>query len=104
MFGTAMLLGMALLAMDEPAVLSRQTAADQITLRDGSVVLGLVSSITPGPRGTVEFLVRRSWAEKSQQDHLQSWDRSIAAPTRLAVRERRQRLEAWRRQRAGSAG
>ncbi len=41
------------------------SAADRITLRDGSVVLGVVNATTPGPRGAVEFLVRREWAEKA---------------------------------------
>ena len=41
------------------------SAADRITLRDGSIVLGVVNATTPGPRGSVEILVRRDWAEKA---------------------------------------
>jgi hypothetical protein len=81
---------------DEPA-----SAADRITLRDGSVVLGVVNATTPGPRGFVEFLVRRDWAEESLNSHVKQWDRSTAPIIRKAVAERRQRLEAWRRDRAG---
>ncbi len=35
-----------------------QTAAESITLRDGSVVKGLVTSAVSGARGSVEFVVR----------------------------------------------
>ena len=81
-----------------------ETAADQITLRDGSIVKGLVVSATNGPRGAVEFLVRRAWAEKALKQHLQAWDHSTAASTRLALAQRRKRLELWRRERAPSVG
>jgi hypothetical protein len=81
-----------------------QTAADHITLRDGSIVKGLVLSATSGPRGSVEFVVRRAWAEKALEKHLATWDRSAAAARRLAVQQRSRRLEAWRRDRAGNAG
>jgi len=90
--------------MDGPRAASPETAADRVTLRDGSVVMGLVTSTTAGPRGSVEFLVRRAWAEKTHKRHLQSWDRSTAATTKLAVGQRRKRLEAWRRERAASVG
>ena len=54
------------------------SAADRITLRDGSVVLGVVNATTPGPRGSVEFLVRRDWAEKALKSRakLGPFDRS----------------------------
>jgi len=104
MIGHAMLLGLLLVAMDGPRAASPETAADRVTLRDGSVVMGLVTSTATGPRGSVEFLVRRAWAEKSLARHLQSWDRSTAATTRLAIGQRRKRLEAWRRERASSVG
>ncbi|MFI5458524.1 MAG: hypothetical protein ACHRXM_24085 [Isosphaerales bacterium] len=104
MIGHAMLLGLLLVGMDGPRAASPETAADRVTLRDGSIVMGLVTSTTTGPRGSVEFLVRRAWAEKSLGKHLQSWDRSTAATTRLAIGQRRKRLEAWRRERASSVG
>jgi hypothetical protein len=81
-----------------------ETAADQITVRDGSVIMGLVTSVTNGPRGSVEVLVRRAWAEKTATKHVQAWDHSTAAATRLALTQRRKRLDAWRRERAPSAG
>src|SRR5215831_10355064 len=83
---------------------AREAAADRITLRDGSVVRGLVIAATSGPRGAVEFLVRRDWAEKHLGDHLAAWERSSAAAIRRAVEQRRQRLMDWRRDRAERAG
>jgi hypothetical protein len=51
----------------------------------------------------VEFLVRRDWAEKALKSRAQQWDRSTAAGLRQAVEQRRKRLQAWRRDRAGHA-
>jgi hypothetical protein len=76
------------------------SAADRITLRDGSVVLGVVNATTPGPRGSVEFLVRRDWAEKALKSRARNWDRSTAGSVRQAVEQRRKRLQAWRLERA----
>ena len=81
-----------------------ETVADQITLRDGSVVKGLVTSATNGPRGSVEFLVRRAVAETLPKQHVQAWDRSTAASTRIAIGQRRKRLETWRRERSPFVG
>ncbi len=78
-------------------------AADKLTLRDGSAVLGLVTATTPGPRGSVDFVVRRSWAEKLQPKHSREWERTSAAATRQAIADRRRRLETWRRERAAGA-
>jgi hypothetical protein len=47
--------------------------------------------------------VRRDWAEEHLGDHLRRWDRSAGAATRLAVEQRRERLAAWRRERAQGA-
>ena len=66
-------------------------------------MLGVVSATTPGPRGSVEFLVRRDWAEKSLKARAKQWDRATAANVRLAMEQRRKRLEAWRRDRAAHA-
>ena len=81
-----------------------ETVADQITLRDGSVVKGLVTSVTNGPRGSVEFLVRRALAETLPKQHIRAWDRSTAASTRMAIGQRRKRLEMWRRERSPFVG
>jgi hypothetical protein len=97
-------LGLMVVALAGAGARAAETAADQITLRDGSVVMGLVTSVTNGPRGSVEFLVRRAWAERTLKQHVRAWDHSTAAATRLALTQRRKRLEAWRRERAAGAG
>ena len=81
-----------------------EAAADRITLRDGSVVQGLVTSTTTGPRGAVEFLVRRDWAERNARAPLAEWDRTVAPIVRRAVEQRRTRLASWRREREQSPG
>ena len=80
-----------------------EAVADRITTRDGSVVLGLVTAAA-GPRGAVEFLVRRDWAERNARAHLAEWDRAIATIVRRAVEQRRTRLASWRREREQSPG
>lgn len=75
-----------------------ETAADQIHLRDGKVVLGQV--IEPAPRGTVLVLVRRSWAEAEIADWYARWKSAEAPTIRRARSQRRDRLSSWRRQRA----
>jgi len=105
MIARSMVLVLLLLAFDAVgSAAAADMAADQITLKDGSVVKGLVTSVSNGPRGSVEFLVRRAWAEKMPGKHVQAWDHSTAASTRLALGQRRKRLELWRRERAPHVG
>jgi hypothetical protein len=99
MIGTAVVLGLLLLFPEATHGDPPASAADRITLRDGSVVLGLVSATTPGPRGSIEFLVRREWAEQAVKEQAKKWDRSTAGTIRAAVEQRRKRLDAWRRDR-----
>jgi hypothetical protein len=80
---------------DSPPV---ETAADEITLRDGRVVLGQV--IEPAPRGTVMVLVRRSWAEAEIPDWYARWKSAEAPAIRRARSQRLERLSSWRRNRA----
>ncbi len=101
MIGTVIALGLLLLGSeasrgDPPP----SSAADRIILRDGSTVLGVVNATTPGPRGSIEFLVRRDWAEKALKPQAKRWDQAAAASVRLATQQRRKRLDAWRRDRA----
>ena len=56
--GTLFLAG-SLLALEQPVGQAvPATVAEHVTLRDGSVVLGLVTAVSTGPRGAVELLVR----------------------------------------------
>ncbi len=89
-----------------PAKLERKPApeaCERVTLRDGSVVLGLVTGVSTGPRGAVELVVRRDWAESHLKRWAGKWDVSIEPGERLARRQRRERLAAWRAERAASA-
>ena len=93
--------GLLLLAMAPARGAADEAAADRITLRDGSVVQGLVTS---AHRGGIEFLVRRDWAERNVKIHLAEWDRAAAASSRRAVEQRRDRLASWRREREQAPG
>src|SRR5690242_21649813 len=99
-----LILGLFLLGIIPARGAAGEAAADRITLRDGSVALGLVTSATSGPRGAVEFLVRREWAERNVPKHLAEWDRAAAAAARRAIEQRRERLEGWRREREKAPG
>jgi hypothetical protein len=74
-------------------------AAERVTLKDGSVALGMVTSVTNGSRGSVELLVRRDWARAHLPNWAPRWERAIENGTRLAARQRSERLAAWRQQR-----
>ncbi len=106
MIAPMLILGLVLSGADGPrgAVAKLDAVADRITLRDGSVVLGLVTSATSGARGSVEFLVRRDWAEKNLADHLARWDQSTLAGVRRAADLRGKRLAEWRKERVASPG
>jgi hypothetical protein len=100
MIAHGIVLGVCLIAAAAPDGATPRTAGERITLRDGQVVLGLVTSITPGPRGSVEFLVRRAWAQTNIKNHLERWENISARTAKLAVSERQKRLASWRRERA----
>ena len=106
MITPVLILGLVLTGADEPRVdaSNSSTAADRITLRDGSVVMGLVSSARTGARGSVEFLVRRDWAEKNVGDQLARWDQSTLKNVRRAAALRGKRLAEWRKERVASSG
>lgn len=91
MIGRVLILGLFLVGADGPRNPAQpgnaEGAVDRITLRDGSVVLGVVTAATSGPRGAVEFLVRREWAEKHLKDQLARWDRSSSAAVQRGAPE-----------------
>ncbi len=101
--GTLILAG-SLMALQKPADKAAHAAAtERVTLRDGSVVLGLVTAVSTGPRGAVELLVRRDWAESHLKTWAGKWSRAIEAGSKVAARQRRDRLRAWRSERAAGA-
>ncbi len=78
------------------------TAADAITLSDGTVVLGQVQGTSPP--GGVTILVRRDWARSAIPSRLASWEREETLIVRRARRERKDRLIAWRHERSSDGG
>ncbi len=100
MIAMTLALGVLLLGAERELGDPPGSAADRVVLRDGSVALGVVNATTPGPRGGVEFMVRRDWAEKAIGAQAKQWDRATAGIVRHAVEQRRKRLEAWRRDRS----
>lgn len=86
------------LMMGEDSPPPAETAADQITLRDGKVLLGQV--VEPAPRGTHVILVRRAWAKAELPDWSARWERGEAPLLRRARSQRLDRLSSWRRSRA----
>lgn len=79
-------------------------AAETVTLKDGTVLRGLILDSTAGPRGKITVAVRRSsiaktapvWAKRRFDQERASW--------RDAVRERAGRLKAWRAERRDGPG
>jgi len=101
--GTLILAGSLMALQQSAAKPAHAAATERVTLRDGSVVLGLVTAVSTGPRGAVELLVRRDWAESHLKTWAGKWSRAIEAGSKLAARQRRERLRAWRGERAASA-
>jgi hypothetical protein len=81
--------------------LAPETVADSVTLRDGKVILGQL--VEPAPRGRVAVLARRAWAEEKLPELLKRWESEEGPALRRALRQRRVRLEAWKRERSTSA-
>jgi hypothetical protein len=86
-----------------PAALARPaTAADVVTLKDGTTVLGQVAN--PADRGKLVMVVRRAWADEHLPERAKAW-RAFEAPWLERARtERLRRLEAWRRERSAAIG
>lgn len=89
---------------DAPPPAPAGTVADKVTLRDGKVLLGLVTSPAAGPRVAFDMLVRRDWAEAHVPDQAAKWIRNAETMRKPAVAERLRRLEAWRDERKAGAG
>jgi hypothetical protein len=89
-----------LLLAAKPAAM--ETAADSVTLRDGSIVLGQI--VDPSPRGTVTMYVRRAWAETNIPDLAKRWSDAEKLEQVKARRLRRDRLARWKRERVIEPG
>ncbi len=90
-------LGLMLVTAGKPPV---ESAADTVTLRDGQVVLGHL--IEPSPRaGSVALVARRAWIEAKLPQWAKRWLAEVEPAERKAEAQRRQRLESWKRERAG---
>ncbi len=96
-------IGLLLAAGGTAFAMPDEPAADQITLRDGTVVRGAVISPNSS-RGTVELLVRRGWAERHAGIQLGHWDQLGASAVQKAIDQRRARLESWKKERQQAAG
>ncbi len=86
-------LGLILIAVAD----DRATAADAIEIGGGRVVLGQL--VEPIPRGKVALVVRRRWAEENLPDLSRRWLAAERPGRERALRQRRDRLIAWRRER-----
>lgn len=84
-------------APPKPAELA---TADRVTLRDGKVARGLVTSTATGVHAGLEILIRRDWAEANLPNWFKTWDRAAQSAAKPAVSKRRSRLKTWRRERA----
>ncbi len=82
------------------------TAADVVTLTDGTVLRGrVVAGAGSGAEsGGVLVLVRRAWARRNAPGWLGRWERREAPRVLLGRRERKARRIAWRGQRDGTGG
>jgi hypothetical protein len=81
---------------------SPETAADAVTLRDGARLFGqLADSSTRGP---LVMYVRRAWAEEHLPDRARRWEEAETPTIRGALKLRRERLAAWRRERVAEPG
>jgi hypothetical protein len=96
MLAVRLLIGLA--TFGQPAPLTGRTAADSVILPDGKVVLGQL--LESDRRGPVLMVVRRDWARANLPDRLAAWEQSEAPVVRRAEAQRRERLTAWRRDRA----
>lgn len=75
-------------------------AADAVTLRDRkAVVLGVVAE--QSPRG-LKLEVRRDWARAHVPDWLKRWEQTEKVTVSRAQSQRRERLNAWKRDRSAA--
>jgi hypothetical protein len=74
-----------------------ETAADVVTLRDGTIVLSQVAEASP--RGLLLVYVRRAWAEANLPDQSKRWEAAAELEVKRAYQARRDRLAEWKAER-----
>jgi hypothetical protein len=74
-----------------------KAVADRIVLRDGKELFGQVDELSPNAALTV--LARRELVRTSLPDWSKKWEEDARSATAAAVRQRRERLADWRRER-----
>ncbi len=83
-------------------LLGVDSAADVVTLKDGTEVLGQV--VNASKQGKTVLIVRREWAETEVPELAKTW-RTAEAPWMARARAQRlARLETWRDERARAVG
>jgi hypothetical protein len=101
MTSVVLLLSLQLVSQPKPPA-APETAADAITLRDGTVVLGQVAE--SAARGPLAIYLRRAWAEANLPERAKRWEEAEGPELRKAYQVRRERLAAWRRERVKDPG
>ncbi|HWE36064.1 MAG TPA: hypothetical protein VG406_05775 [Isosphaeraceae bacterium] len=77
---------------------SKGVAADAVTLKDGQTTLGQI--VDQAPAGKVLLVVRRDWAGEHLRNWPKRWKAAEAPLVKQGRSQRRQRLEAWKKDRA----
>ena len=93
MTGLAWIVGMSAIAQGAPAD-ANATAADTLTFRDGTILLGQV--LDGDRRGPLPVLARRDWVARNLPDRAAAWTKAEAPGVRRAIAQRRDRLACWR--------
>jgi hypothetical protein len=93
-----MSLGTSLAALILAVGPSKDVAADAVTLKDGQTALGQL--VEPAPAGKALLIVRRDWAEEHLRNWPKRWKAAEAPLVKQGRSQRRQRLEAWKKDRA----
>lgn len=78
------------------ALVKGASVPDLVTLKDGQVVRGEVLETSSR---TVTLLVKRAWAHEHLTDWPKRWEAREASTLPQSLRSRRERLDAWRRDR-----
>jgi hypothetical protein len=92
---------------EPPQEAAGESAAEVVTLKDGTMLLGVIQSnaavarADSPSRGVQPFVVvvRRGWAETHLRERLARWDKLAETSIRKSIRPQQERLTIWRRER-----